>query len=60
MAYEQGVGPVPYTKAKEDLTMIVAQMVSGVEGVTPEQEDYELACEIENLILDRIADWYDF
>lgn len=49
---------VIYTKAKEDLAMVIAQMVSGIDGVTPEQDDYELACEVEQMIEDKINEYY--
>lgn len=49
----------PYMTARHDLTFIVAQMTSGIKGVLPEQDDYELAGEIELMIEEKIQEFYD-
>lgn len=33
----------PYDKARDDLAKVIAQQISGVEGVLPERDDYDLA-----------------
>jgi hypothetical protein len=39
-----------YTTAKEDLAKIIAQITSGVKDSIPEQDDFDLAAEVEFFI----------
>lgn len=50
--------PEPYMTAHEDLTMVIAQMTSGMKDCIPEQDDYELAREVKEKIEDMIQDYY--
>lgn len=48
-----------YMTAREDLTMIIAQMTSGIAGAMPEQDDYEIAGEVELIAREKIKEYYD-
>lgn len=48
-----------YNNAREDLTVVIAQMTSGIEGALPEQDDYELAGDVVEVIEDMIEAFHN-
>lgn len=46
-------GTLPYLTAKQDLAIIIAQETSGFVGAVPEDEDYQLADDLVNIINER-------
>ena len=52
--------PQPYTSSMEvnDLGFIIAQMTSGIKGVLPEQDDFDIAKEARDVIEGLIEEYY--